>query len=130
MNLHRRRVWSFLTLTSYLLATTIAVLHHHHEHGHSSVGSSSCEHGSVTRHCHHDAADSHDHQPEDNHPHVPTYHDDCLICQYLSNEPLSAPAVAVVEFVEQVTLVEPLSLDPPSDAYLAGYDCRGPPSVG
>ncbi len=130
MNWRRRRVWSSLTLASYLLAMVIAVPQHHHAHGHSSAGVSSCANRSITRHCHHDAADPHDHQPKDNHPHDPAQHDDCLICQYLSNEPLSPPTVAMVESVELVTLVEPLSLDQSSEVYLAGFDCRGPPSIG
>ena len=120
MNRRTRYLWTSFTIASYLLTMVIAVSHHH---DHSAAGTSCSAHGSVTKHCD-------DHQPEDNHPHNPKQHDDCLICQHLSSKPLSPTAVVVVAAVEFVSLVEPLSLDQPSDAHLAGYDCRGPPFIG
>jgi len=79
---------------------------------------------------HHDEPNPHSHLPKDGDRPVPAEHDDCPICKYLSNKSLSAPTVAVVQLVEQVIPFEPLPLAQPSDVFLAGYDCRGPPSVG
>ena len=133
INLHNRRVLLSVALVSYLLATTVAVLHHHHhgdQYGHTCVWGSVCEHDRETQHCHRDEADPHDHRSEDDHHPVPEKHDDCSICQFLFKRPLSAPTVTVVQLVQQVTSVEPLSLEQPPDVFISRYDCRGPPSVG
>ena len=134
MNVQNHRAWASLTLASYLLAIAVAVLHDHHhhvdQHGHSSALSSVCQHDSATLHCHLDEGPRHDHRSENDHPRVPAKHDDCLICQYLSNKPLPAPSVTVAQLVEQVIPVESLPLAQPSDVFLSGYDCRGPPGVG
>ena len=112
---------------------TVAVLHHHrhvHQHGHSSVLSSVRKDDSAAGHCHQGEAGSREHRPEGDHPHVPAKHDDCRICQYLSNKPLATPSVKVAQFVEQITPVELPPLVQPPGVLLASYDCRAPPRAG
>jgi len=131
MNLHNHRSWASLTLASYLLANAAAVLHGH-QHEHSSGSGSVCQHEHAEWHCHHGEREPHNHRPEGDHRPVPAEHDhdDCQICKYLSNKPLSTPTVAMEKLVEQVILFEPLPLAQPTDVFLAGYDCRGPPAIG
>lgn len=123
-----RKLSVWLVLASYLFAGTAAELFHDHRHCCETVAA---KHGHCHGHCHDRdhvdrPVDGDDHETDGDR--LPA-DDDCVVCQFLAQAPLAAPAVVLILCGEiapdEVATPVWRATDPISRAHPA----RGPPAL-